>query len=139
MGTQTAPIDVVERDLAAAQLDDIALSNRGRSWEDWKKVVLTWHLEVVARARAEGWVPGLARSQDPAVEKLLDRFYHHHIRATIERLKAENLELRRKLMDAVACVRFYETGATDAGERAHSMLANLRGSTRAGATKTGPH
>jgi hypothetical protein len=139
MGTQTAPIDVVERDLAAAQLDDIALSNRGRSWEAWKEVVLTWHLEVVARARAEGWVPGLARSQDPAVEKLLDRFYHHHIRTTIERLKAENLELRRKLMDAVACVRFYETGATDAGERAHSMLANLRRSTRAGETNTVPH
>ena len=40
--------------------------------------------------------------------------------------KAENLELRRKLIEAVRCVRFYETGATDAGERAHSMLEGLQ-------------
>jgi hypothetical protein len=59
------------------------------------------------------------------VEEALSRFYRHHMRLTIGRLKAENLELRRKLIDAVACVRFYESGATDAGERAHSMLAGL--------------
>jgi hypothetical protein len=40
--------------------------------------------------------------------------------------KAENLELRRKLIEAVRCVRFQETGATDAGERAHSMLEGLQ-------------
>jgi hypothetical protein len=139
MGTQTAPIDPVERDLAAAQLDDIALANRGRSWAAWKEVVLAWHLKAVARARAEAWVPGLAQSQDPVVDEALGRFYRHHIRATIEQLKAENLELQRKLMDAVACVRFYDTGKTDAGERAHSMLAKLRRYAGVGATKAGPH
>ena len=40
--------------------------------------------------------------------------------------KAENLELQRKLIEAVRCVRFWETGATDAGERAHSMLEGLQ-------------
>jgi hypothetical protein len=34
--------------------------------------------------------------------------------------------LRRKLIEAVRCVRFWETGATDAGERAHSMLEGLQ-------------
>jgi hypothetical protein len=138
MGTQTAPIDPVERDLAAAQLDDIALANQERGWAVWKEVVLAWHLEAVAHARAEAWVPGLARSQDPVVEEVLGRFYRHHMRATVVRLKAENLELQRKLIDAVACVRFYETGATDAGERAHSMLASLKRYAGAGATKAGP-
>jgi hypothetical protein len=33
--------------------------------------------------------------------------------------------LRRKLNNAAACARFYEAGATDAGERAHSMLEEL--------------
>ena len=124
MGTQIAPIDPVERELAAAQLNDLVLANRGRAWAAWKDVVLAWHLEALANARAEAWVRGLARSQDPVVEEALARFYRHHMRLTIGRLKAENLE-RRKLVDAVACVRFYESGATDAGERAHSMLAGL--------------
>jgi hypothetical protein len=125
MGTQSVPIDPVERDLAASQLNDLVLANRGRAWTAWKDAVLAWHLEALAIARAEAWVPGLARSQDPVVEEALSRFYRHHMRVTIGRLKAENLELRRKLIDAVACVRFYESGATDAGERAHSMLAGL--------------
>jgi hypothetical protein len=125
MGTQSVPIDPVERDLAASQLNDLVLANRGRAWSAWKDAVLAWHLEALAIARAEAWVPGLARSQDPVVEEALSRFYRHHMRVTIGRLKAENLELRRKLIDAVACVRFYESGATDAGERAHSMLAGL--------------
>jgi hypothetical protein len=125
MGTQSAPIDPVERDLAASQLNELVLANRGSAWAAWKDAVLAWHLEAVAIARAEAWVPGLARSQDPVVEEALSRFYRHHMRVTIGRLKAENLELRRKLIDAVACVRFYESGATDAGERAHSMLAGL--------------
>jgi hypothetical protein len=47
------------------------------------------------------------------------------MRVAIGRLKAENEELRRKLLDAVACVRFYESGASDAGERAHIMLEQL--------------
>jgi hypothetical protein len=137
MGTQTAPIDPVERDLAAAQLDDIVLANQDRGREVLKEVVLAWYLEAVANARAEAWIPGLARSQDPLVEEVLGRFYRHHMSATVVRLKAENLELQRKLIDAVACARFYETGATDAGERAHSMLASLRPHAGAGAMKAG--
>jgi hypothetical protein len=137
MGMQTAPIDPIERDLAAAQLDDIVLANRGRGWAVWKEIVLAWHLEAVANARAEAWVPGMARSQDPVVEEALSRFYRHHMRVTIGRLKAENLELRRKLIEAVRCVRFYETGATDAGERAHSMLEGLQSHAHGAEPKAG--
>jgi len=131
MGTQTARIDPLERDLAAAQLDEIALANRGRPWTDWKDVVLAWHLEATAKVRAETWIPGLTQSQDPVVEKTLSRLYSYHMRLTIERLRAENLMLIRKHLKAVACVRFYEGGGTDAGERAHSTLEELRVAGRA--------
>ena len=125
MGTQHAPVDPVERDLAAAQLDDIASANDGRPWTVWKDFVLRWYLEAVARARAEAWVPGMAGSQDPVVEEALNRFYRHHMRLAIGHLRAENLELRRKVVDAAACARFYVSGANDAGERAHVTLAAL--------------
>jgi hypothetical protein len=126
MGTQHAPTDPVERDLAAAQLDDIALDNRGRPWAIWKDAVLRWHMKAVANARAEAWIPGMAGAQqDPVVEEALGRFYRHHMRVTIGHLKAENMELRRKYIAAVSCARFYASGASDAGERAYATLAEL--------------
>jgi hypothetical protein len=125
MGTQTTAIDPAELDLTAAQLDEIFAANRGRAWFVCKQAILAWHMEAIAGVRAEAWVPGLARSNDPVVEEALSRFYRHHMRVAIGRLKAENEELRRKLLDAVACVRFYESGASDAGERAHTMLEQL--------------
>jgi hypothetical protein len=125
MGTQYGSVDPVERDLAAAQLDDIALAHAGRPWTAWRDAVLRWHLKAVASARAEAWVPGMGGSQDPVVEEALSRFYRHHMRVTIGHLKTENLELRRKLVDVIACARFYAGGGTDAGERAHSVLAEL--------------
>src|ERR1700674_4837779 len=125
MGTQHAPTDPVERDLAAAQLDDIALTNRGRPWAIWKDAVLRWHMKAVANARAEAWIPGMAGAQDPVVEEALGRFYRHHMRVTIGHLKAENLEVRSKFVAAIACVRFYANGASDGGERAHAVLAEL--------------
>ena len=129
MGTQHAPVDPVERDLAAAQLDDIASANDGRPWTVWKDFVRRWYLEAVARARAEAWVPGMAGSQDPVVEEALNRFYRHHMRLAIGPLRAENLEAFRArwkgplLLKGVA--RFYASGANDAGERAHVTLAAL--------------
>jgi hypothetical protein len=125
MGTQYGSVDPVERDLAAAQLDDIALTFAGRPWPVWRDVVLRWHLKAVASARAEAWIPGMGGSQDPVVEEAISRFYRHHMRVTIGHLKTENLELRRKLVDAIACARFYAGGGADAGERAHSVLAGL--------------
>jgi hypothetical protein len=125
MGTHHVRVDPVERDLAAAELDDIALAHDGEPWAAWRDVILRWHADAVAHARAEAWIPGMARSQDPVVEETLRRFYHHHTRLTISRLKAENMELRRRLVDALSCARFYASGVSDAGARANTMLAGL--------------
>src|SRR5262245_48676602 len=125
MGTQLAPVDPVERDLAAAQLDEIALANAGQPWDAWKGIVLRWHLTAVVTARAEAWVPGMGGVQDPVVEETLSRFYRHHMRVTIGHLKSENLDLRRKLIEAAARIRRYEAGLGDAAPRAPSMLAAL--------------
>jgi hypothetical protein len=139
MGTYHLRVDPVERDLAAAELDDIALAHDGQPWAEWREVVLRWHAEAVANARAEAWIPGTAGSQDPVVEETLRRFYHHHTRVTIGRLKAENLELRRRLIDAVACVRFYASGASDAGARASTVLAGPDLPTTRITAKAGSH
>jgi hypothetical protein len=139
MGTYHVRVDSVERDLAAAELDDIALAHDGKPWVLWRDVVLRWHAEAVANARAEAWIPGMAGSQDPVIEEALRRFYHHHTRLTIGRLKAENLELRRRLIDAVACARFYASGASDAGARANSVLAGVDLPPSRVAAKAGSH
>jgi hypothetical protein len=125
MGTKHAPVDAGERSLAAAQLDDIARTHGGKPWASWKSVVVEWHVQTIADARAESWIPGMTGTQDPAIEQALSRFYSYHMRDAIARLKAENIELQRKLIDAVACARFYASGGADAGERAHSALSAL--------------
>lgn len=137
MGTYHVRVDPAERDLAAAQLDDIAVAHDGKPWAEWKDVVLHWHFEAVACARAEAWIPGMAGPQDPVVEETLSRFYRHHTRVTIGQLKAQNMELRRRLVDALACARFYASGASDAGKRANRMIAELEPPAAGAATKSG--
>jgi hypothetical protein len=122
-GPVDAEVDAGERKLAAAQLDDIALAHDGQPWAVWKNVVVEWHVQELANVRAEAWIPGMAAAQDPAVEQVLSRLYSHHMRAAILRLKTENRELRRRLIDAEACARFYASGASDAGQRARAVVA----------------
>jgi hypothetical protein len=118
--------DAVEREFASAQLDELALAHVGQPWTAWKESVLEWHLRTLATARSEAWIPGLADSRDPVVEKALGRFYSHHIGVAIKRLRAENIELRRKMFEMTACARFYASGATDVGARANALLKALQ-------------
>ncbi|HEY6258856.1 MAG TPA: hypothetical protein VIY51_24020 [Xanthobacteraceae bacterium] len=122
MATQHAAIDAVERDFASAQLDALARAYQGRPWVSWKQSVLEWHLGRVATARSEAWIPGLADSCDPVVKKALGRFYSHHMAVAIKRLRSENMELQRKLLEMTASARSYAGGEVDAGERASSLI-----------------
>jgi hypothetical protein len=105
MATRHAPIDRTERDLASVQLDALALAHDGLPWAVWKEAVVDWHLQRLATARAEAWVPGFAGCHDnnPVITKLLSRFYRHHMHIAIRRLRAENIELRRMIVDAASC------------------------------------
>jgi len=123
--TQFAPVELDERELADAQLDDIALAHEGEPWSAWKSAVVEWHVQTLARVRAESWIPGMAGEQDPMVERALSRFSSYHMRTTIARLREENAVLQRKLVEAVTCARFYAAGATDAGARARTALTAL--------------
>jgi len=125
MATQFAHVEVDERDLADAQLDDIALAHEGEPWPAWKGAVVEWHVQTLARVRAESWIPGMSGEQDPMVERALSRFSSYHMRTTIERLREENAALQKKLVLAVTCARFYAAGATDAGACARTALATL--------------
>jgi hypothetical protein len=125
MGMRDAPVDAGERELATVQLDDMALAHVGKPWIAWKNAVLEWHLQQIAQARAEAWIPGLAGVRDPAVDQALSRYYGQDARAVVASLRAENNELRRKFLDAIACVRFYASGGIDTGARAHAVLTKL--------------
>jgi len=123
--TQFAPVELDDRELADAQLDEIALAHEGEPWPAWKSAVVEWHVQTLARVRAESWIPGMAGEQDPMVERALSRFSSYHMRTTIARLREENAALQRKLVDAITCARFYAGGATDAGARARAALTTL--------------
>jgi hypothetical protein len=123
--TQFTPVELDERELADAQLDDIALAHEGEPWSAWKSAVVEWHVQTLARVRAESWIPGLEGEQDSMVERALSRFSSYHMRTTIARLREENAALQRKLVDAVTCARFYAAGASDAGACAQTALATL--------------
>jgi hypothetical protein len=117
-----APIDPVEWDLAAGQLDELALAHAGEPWPAWREAVAEWHVQAIAAAKAQAWIPGIAGPQEPAVEELLARFYRHHVRVAVGRLRMENVELRRRMLDALECVRFYAGGGLDGGRRASAVL-----------------
>jgi len=105
MGTQHPAIDAVERECVSAQLDQLAVTHEGRPWNAWKQAVLEWHLDALAAARSDAWIPGLIDSGDPIVEKALERFYSHHVTAAIKRLRAENVQLRRRMVESTARAR----------------------------------
>ena len=47
------------------------------------------------------------------------------------------MELRRRLVDALSCARFYASGVSDAGARANTMLAGLDPPPTGAAAKAG--
>src|SRR3954447_5593794 len=84
-------------------------------------------MQTLASARVDSWIPGLVScsDDDEVLKRFLSRFYLHHSHVTIRRLRAENVELRRKVIDAAACIRLYAAGAVDDGGRAAKGLSSL--------------
>ena len=67
----------------------------------------------------------MARSRDPIVKDVLSRFYTHRMGTAIGQLIDENSALKRQLLDAIDCIRFYAHGTNDDGSRARAALVPL--------------
>jgi hypothetical protein len=94
-----------ERDRLATELRYVT---RHFDWDpspDLLRTIVDWQIEAVAAARTEVWIPGMAGSRDPLVEEVLSRFYAHHVGSTVARLIEENAGLKRRLVDALGCIR----------------------------------
>lgn len=107
---------------------DLRHATRHHDWDPPREVMATiveWHMGAVAAARADVWIPGTAGCSDPLVEEVLNRFYAHHLGATITRLTEENTDLKRQLLQALACIRFYTTAGADGGAQAKAALESL--------------
>lgn len=118
-------VDSVDRDLAYTELDELAFTYDGQPWPSWKDALVEWHVLALASVRAEAWIPGMAGPQEPVVEEALGRFYSHNVHMAVSKLRIENIDLRRKIVNAVECARFYASGGTDHGKRARAVLRDL--------------
>jgi len=113
MRTPIAPILLAEQDLASAELEYITQASQESGADAWKTAVVEWHCEAMAKARNEPWIAGLARSHDPIVDKTLKRFNRDRVGAML-RVIAENLKLRRDLIDALMRIRLHQRAGSDA-------------------------
>jgi hypothetical protein len=114
-----------ERDRLATELRFVT---RPCDWDPPLEIVaaiVDWHIEAIAAARAEVWIPGMAGSRDPVVEEVLNRYYAHHIGTAVARLIEENTGLRRQLLQAMACIRSCAMETADGGPRARAVLQQL--------------
>ena len=94
-----------ERDRLVTELRYVT---RHLEWDppaDLMQTIVDWQIDAVAAARADVWIPGMAGSRDPLVEEVLSRFYAHHIGSAVTRLIDENSDLKRRLVNALACIR----------------------------------
>jgi len=114
-----------ERDRVATELRYVT---RRHDWylpAEMVAPIVEWHIEAIAAARADVWVPGMAGSRDPVVEEALSRYYAHRGGAAVAQLIDENTGLRQQLLTAVACIRSYAKDETETGARAKTVLEQL--------------
>jgi hypothetical protein len=101
---------------------------RNHGWKATPEIVdaiVDWQIRAVTAARTDSWIPGMAGSRDPIVKDVLSRFYTYRMGTAVGRLIDENSALKRQLLDALDCIRFYAQGAADGGIRAKTALVPL--------------
>ncbi len=83
--------------------------------------IVDWHLEAVAAARADVWLPGMANSANRTVQQVVKRYYSHQVGTTVARLIEENAGLRKQLLEAIAWVRTFTADTSDEEDRAQAQ------------------
>jgi len=113
------------RERLATELRYVLRNHRWNSTPEILDAIVDWQIRAVTAARTDSWVPGMAGSRDPIVKDVLDRFYAHRMGTAVGRLINENTALKRQLLDAIDCIRFYALGSGDDGFRAKAALVPL--------------
>jgi len=119
------PIQAEHREHRQKAISELLYAVRAYDWHPQPEIVaaiVEWHFHGIAEARTEIWAPGMAPNANPKVEQVLQRYYTHRIRSTIDRLIADNVRLKQQVSVAVDCLKYYASGATDGGARAKSQL-----------------
>ncbi len=83
--------------------------------------IVDWHLEAIAASRTDVWLPGMAHSPNPIVQEVLKRYYAHHVGTAVARLIEENAGLRKRLLEAVDCLRSFIADMADEADRARAQ------------------
>jgi hypothetical protein len=113
------------RERLATELHYILRNHRWKPTPEIVGAIVDWQIGAVTAARTDSWIPGMARSRDPIVKDVLSRFYTHRMGTAIGQLIDENSALKRQLLDAIDCIRFYAHGTNDDGSRARAALVPL--------------
>jgi hypothetical protein len=114
-----------ERERLATELRYLTRRHDWNPTPEIVEAVVEWHIEAIAAARLDAWIPGMAGSRDPIVNEVLSRFHAHRMGTAVARLIDMNSELKQQLLHAVECIRFYAGGPSDDGSRAREALGPL--------------
>ncbi len=110
---------------AAAQLNLLAQANAGKPIAEWIGAVVEWHMDAAFRQEERAWIPGMAGTHDPLVEKAVERFNQHNFKSTVERLTADIAEIKMKLHAALASIVFYADNPAKNASNASAALKKL--------------
>jgi len=117
--------DISERDRIATELQYVTRTHDWAPGPACLDAIISWHLQSLATARSESWLPGAAEKLDPLTERALLRVQQHQFSRIVNRRINENAKLKLKLLMACDCIEFYADGAYDSGVRATQALKAL--------------
>jgi hypothetical protein len=89
---------------------------------DFVTALANWHMDAVAAARTEIWIPGLTGQSHPLVDELIKRFHLHHFEEALAQLQERVFRLTARQIKLIECARFYAAGSWDGGTKARVAL-----------------
>lgn len=95
------------RQSAAEALRQLAQLHQDKPVSTWIDDIVDWHLKSSAQADEDAWIPGMAGETARHVAQAVERFHQQRFKVTIDRLTAEIVDLRIKLLTALACMSSY--------------------------------
>jgi hypothetical protein len=104
------------------EIRELASTHGAELGPDFVAALADWHMDAIAAARTEIWIPGVAAQSDPLVEELIKRFHLHHFEETLIQLRERVFRLTARQIKLIECARFYAAGSWDGGTKARLAL-----------------